>query len=508
MRGRSTVAFLAVAAALAACGTTVPLTSTGPGSANGSLGVGDPGGSTSSGTTTGAGTTGEGSTSTTGGSNVPGGVTGPIPTGGPSSPQPGVPQTTGAQPLPTGGKGGPAGTALGVTATTIKIGVFTAQGFGDFAASAGFSAGTGDQRKEAQATIDHINAHGGLAGRKIIPVFHDISVAGAAANVDSEYTAACAAWTEDDRVYAVVSFVGTVDNVLYECLSKRGVPVMASGDSQDASFFEKYANYYYQPADMNLRRIMGNLADGLFTAGFFGPKPKIAVLRVDSANEKAAVDKGLVPALARHGLKLADQFAVPGGTDTSGYQAAVLRFKTEGITHVLFTYQGSPLLFMVNAENQKYYPRYGIHSRNSPATLLQGSAPAKQQHGTMGIGWQPMNDVDSSNDPGVLNGRQKLCLKLLNDSGQAGQGRIAALLALWMCDNFLFLQDALAKAPSFTMAGLRTGAESLGTFPSASTFRSTIAPGRLHDGAGQYRLIAFKDDCTCYQYVSPLKTAF
>jgi hypothetical protein len=501
VRARLSLAVVGAAATLAACGTTVPLqqqVAAGNGVEPGTnLGVMSP--------TPGAGTTGGGPTGT--GTVVAGPSSGPVAstTGATATGTSGT--TTGTAGGTTGPVSGPTGTALGVTATTIKIGVFTAQGFGDFAASAGFSIATGDQQAEARATIDHINAHGGLAGRKIIPVFHDMSVAGAATNVDSEYAAACAAWTEDDRVYAVVSPVGTVDNALYDCLSQKGVPVIAAGDSNDASFFEKYGNWYYQPADMNLRRIMSNLADGLFSAGFFGANPKIGVIRVDNTNEKTAVEKGLVPALARHGLKLADSFAVPGGTDVSGYQAAVLRFQAEGITHVLFTYLGSPLLFMSNAENQQYRPRYALHSRNSPATVLQGSASVNQQRNAMGIGWQPMNDVDEAHDPGVLNPRQRLCLQLLQKSGQAGNGRVAALLGLWMCDNFLFLQDALRQAPDFSMAGLKAGAESLGTFPAASTFRSTITRGQLHDGAGAYRLFAFKDACSCYQYTSPARPA-
>jgi hypothetical protein len=261
---------------------------------------------------------------------------------------------------------------------------------------------------------------------------------------------------------------------------------------------------------MNLRRVLSTNADALAGAGFFGGKPKIGVMLANTPGDQAAVDKGLKPALARHGLAVTDSFVVPtgaGGYVSSAYSNAVLRFRANGITHILFTQLADPVTFMTNAENQGYRPRYGLHSRNSPATVMQGNAPREQQRGAMGVGWQPMNDVDGAHDPGVLNPRQALCLKLMKDAGQDITVRATALIALWICDNFLFLHDALQKAPTFALSGLRTGAEALGTVPAASTFRSTFAPGRTHDGAGAYRVFAFKDDCGCYQYVSPLRIA-
>jgi hypothetical protein len=76
-----------------------------------------------------------------------------------------------------------------------------------------------------------------------------------------------------------------------------------------------------------------------------------------------------------------------------------------------------------------------------------------------------------------------------------------------MCDNLFFLRDALLRAPTFAIAGLRAGAETLTHYDAASTFRSTFAPGRLHDGASAYRLFAYKSPCSCYEYISGLRPA-
>lgn len=404
--------------------------------------------------------------------------------------------------------GGLAGNVPGVTAKTIKVGVYTVEAFSSVASSFGFNVATGDQAAEAKAVINYLNAHGGVAGRQIVPVFHDENVAEVANDPSSEYEAACAAWTQDTRVYAVVSPVGTVNNTLYDCLSKAGVPTISSGESEDASFFQKYANWFYQPTDMNLRRILSDNVDGLASVGFFGAHPKIGVILADTPNEHLAVANGLVPALRRHGLSLADSFAVPPDSGSAAaYSNAVLRFKAEGITHVIFTYLGSPLEFMISAKNQSYHPRYGLNSRNSPAALLEGNAPADQQAGAMGIGWQPMNDVDTSHDPGIFSDRERLCLQLIKNAGQNTSVRATALIGLWLCDNFFFLRDALLHAPNLTIAGLRAGAESLTRYDAASTFSSRFAPGRLHDGAAAYRIFAYKTNCSCYEYVTGVRPA-
>jgi hypothetical protein len=412
----------------------------------------------------------------------------------------------GSAPVGSGpGSSGPGGSAVGVTASTIHIGVFTLSGFSKAGEALGFDAQTGDQAAVARAVINYLNAHGGMAGRKIIPVFYDYDIAHGASNKSAELQAACAAFTEDNKVYAVVTPVSTSgDNSFYECLTKHGVITSSAGESKEQQFFKQFADWFYEPMDMNLTRILSTNVDALFAAGFFGAKPKIGAVIADKPDEQAALRDGLEPALARHGLSLADSVAMKSDDE---YSNAVLKFKSEGITHVLFSFLGSPLVFMTNAETQKYYPRYGLHSRSSPGALLQSNAPAAQQVGAMGMGWQPMNDVDTQHDPGVLNQRQKLCLDLLRKAGQDPNVRVTALVGLWICDATFFVRDALVKAPDFSPKGFRAGAEALGTVDIASTFRSTMGPGFLHDGAGAYRIFAYKKDCSCYQYVSPLHPA-
>lgn len=506
MRRAALAVSVAVLALATACGSTVQVR--GSESAGGLAGNAGLGGSqpTASPGSTAAGGGGDAPTST-GGTATGSGASATAQAAGEQSSGTGANRAAGPQ---SGGAQvgrGPTGVGPGVTASTIKVGIYTAQGFGKFAAQFGASITTGNNTAQAQAVIDYLNAHGGVAGRKIVPVFHDFDITSGETGIDREYQAACTAWTQDDHVYAVVNPVGTADDALYQCLSKAGVITISAGDAKDATFFQKYANWFYQPIDINLRRIYVNLVEGLAPAGFFGSHPKVGVVYADTPTDKAAVDYGLRPALARRGMSLAATFAAP--TDNSAnaaYSNAVLHFQSQGITHVLFSSDASPYEFERDADQQKYYPRYALQSKNSPSTI-QGLMPATAQHGTMGVGWQPMNDVDAAHDPGVISARQALCLKIMKDAHQDTSSRAALVFAYWYCDNLFFLQASLAHAPSFAAAGFRQGAESLADFPSASTYRVSMAPGRLHDGAAQIRLFAFKDDCSCYQYVSGPKPA-
>ena len=83
----------------------------------------------------------------------------------------------------------------GVTATSIKIGVVNInydciKQFVDY--------NFGDQQAIDQTFIDDLNAHGGILGRKVVPVYRSYCPIG-----NSGALQVCTAFTEDDKVFAV-----------------------------------------------------------------------------------------------------------------------------------------------------------------------------------------------------------------------------------------------------------------------------------------------------------------
>src|SRR5437763_937118 len=64
----------------------------------------------------------------------------------------------------------------------------------------------GDEKANDQIVIDDINAHGGVAGRKIVPIFHGLD-ATSTNTLDSQYQAACDDLTQYHKVFA--AFAGS-----------------------------------------------------------------------------------------------------------------------------------------------------------------------------------------------------------------------------------------------------------------------------------------------------------
>ena len=78
----------------------------------------------------------------------------------------------------------------------------------------------------------------------------------------------------------------------------------------------------------------------------------------------------------------------------------MLRFRTEGVTHVIPVDEDGvlTLLFTTSADGQGYRPRYGLGSQ-SGGTLIASQAPPSQFERAVGMGWLPVLDVPADEIP-------------------------------------------------------------------------------------------------------------
>src|SRR3954470_5125106 len=91
---------------------------------------------------------------------------------------------------------GSTGLGVGVTPTEIKVGIALV----DFECIKAFSDSIRENQQEVyQAYIDDINAKGGIAGRKIKPVYYTYCPLGSAPPLT-----VCTKFTDDDKVFAVI----------------------------------------------------------------------------------------------------------------------------------------------------------------------------------------------------------------------------------------------------------------------------------------------------------------
>jgi hypothetical protein len=442
-----------------------------------------------------------------------------VPLQSPVAPSGGGPGTAPRQQLPTGPSMGgptPAGTpvrsvlvpangAPGVTDTTVKIGFYIISGYSDAASAAGVTgADTGDQEALIRSVVAYVNARGGIAGRRVTPVVHDVDVALATTNPAGEQQAACSAFTQDTKVFAVASLLGFGDGNFYRCMTAARVPVVTTGEFSVRSLFKEFPDTLYQPADMDYNRMLFTNAVQLKSLGWYGKTPKIGIVQVDSPQSREATEDGIVRGLRSIGLAPALTYSVAAGNaGVSQYQAAVLRFAAEGITHVMFSQQAYAYYFMLQAEPQRYRPSYAIDSRQDPHGVLQPNVSANQLARAAGMGWIPVQDVAA--EPAAP--REKQCRQAVKGSGQSTAGATAHLGAVWICDQVFFLQAALSRAHGMDLRGFRQAVESMGSsgFQPSSTFGSHFGPGRLHAGARLYRMNAYDAKCSCFAYVTGIR---
>jgi hypothetical protein len=388
----------------------------------------------------------------------------------------------------------------------VYIGVVTNQDIQHVAQTIGVnSLDSGDQKADAESMIADLNARGGLFGRQVKAYFFDVK---STTDADTNGQAACAFFTQDHHVVAVLNRVLQDDTPSFRtCMEKAHTMVLAGGTQAltDAGLDAHHGWYVHltvptwdRLAPLLVRRLS---AQHYFTgwntaAGSAAPQPvKLGIVAPDNADTRAVV-KILAGAFSRAGHPPADEVFY---ADQQSLQAAVLRFRSDGITHVVDTDE-FVFLFMQNAESQDYRPRYAINTLNGPALLLQGIVPPRQLGGSVGLGWAPTFDVDGQHNvdpPGA-----RVCEDVMRKRGPQydEQKRYAHAYFFYYCDATRLLAAAAVKAgglaPDQIREGVRLVADGL---QPAFTFSNALAPG-MPAVPGTARDLEWSTACTCYRY--------
>jgi len=473
---------------------------------SGSTGSG-PGGA---GTALGGGTGGSGGSGGTGGS---GGGTSGGSSGGGAAPSgtAGAPRTSAAQ--------GP-----GITAKEIFVGVRETKNLEKARQAFGVgSADSGDYRADVEALIAEVNARGGVAGRKLSPVWHTDD-ATSAETVDARDQAACETFTVDNKIAATIAGGGLVFSA---CMKKAGVLwVTGSGligpDEKDY----RDAPNYVEMGGLTQDRMMADLVRALQRQIYFSgwdeklgqpatTTAKIGILGWAFAQWVRPQDRVMLPALARIGRPVDPELVIRlsepknGNADAGQFAAevssAVLRFKGAGVTHVIMLDSGGiiTLTFTKNAENQGYFPRLGINTAAGLQYLssLPGS-DTKAYAGAIGLGWKPTLDLPRGQGDRYLTSATTECLKIISKrTGQNFTDTNAASVALSVCDAIFGVAEAFKRAgPVLNVSTGVRGLESLGnSFRAASVPKVFLGPGR-HDGLELGFDMAWDTACRCIKF--------
>jgi ABC-type branched-subunit amino acid transport system substrate-binding protein len=495
------VPLLGLALAVSACGTTVPLTQTVAGGQQvgdlGQLPTG-PGTSTSQPTLTGSS-----------GAVLPGGAAGAPTTaadGGTTTYGTTGDGTTGATGLPAPGVSG-----RGVTPTTITIGLVVPDGIAGVASAFGVSGAANgvDPDAAVNVLVKDINAHGGVAGRKLVTYTHHYDAAAYISNQAQTVAEICADFRDDHRVFAVM--FDLIDPQVRDCLAKMGSPLLVAGVLSilpAAASREHAGHMMFAASTLTAERLAELLIDSLWERTFFekwdtaqgkpgGIAPvKIGFIHPDSADTKVLY-ASYARELAKHGLKVADTVTYSPNVQAglAATQGAVLKFSSEGITHVF----GASTFFLQDAENQGYRPRYAFQP--GLGQLGAENAPKSQLNGAMTVGWAPTNDVNPEKAP-PPSASAKRCQALMRSVGITSTARGDLKTMYSLCDVFYSFQAALPAGQAPTPTGLGHGFDALGTrFQPSLTFATRFGPDR-HWGVDVVRDMAYDNGCSCLVYTS------
>ncbi len=390
-----------------------------------------------------------------------------------------------------------------MSATEIRIGFPT---YDDEASTSerfgvkGFS--SGDTRAQYKALADDLNKRGGLLGRKVVLVPRSISLAALATNPSAEEEAACTYWTEDEQVFAVLS--PQFEN-LTPCLGKNGVTTVGGGGIVDVTNIarDRYVGASALRQDLLAPALIARLQAQSYFSGWDtalgqpGTAPaKVGMIFPNSPTFKryyAAIQAELKARRIPYSEPVIYANTADGVAAAS--QSAVLRFSSDGVTHVF----GAALLFFQSAENQRYRPRYAFDSRVPPDATAANVGPDQLQ-GAMGVGYQPPWDVSEAKDPGDASPQTTRCKKLMtaaNINWKAARTTLYAVLS--ECDSLWSLEAAVKGAGVIGADAVRAGFAGLGERDAALTFTATWRSDRL-TSASTVADLRYEDSCSCFGY--------
>ncbi|HWC33600.1 MAG TPA: hypothetical protein VG650_02120 [Mycobacteriales bacterium] len=385
----------------------------------------------------------------------------------------------------------------------IKIG-FVTTGVGN-AQSLGVNAGQSYSDKDMfGALVAAYNAHGGIAGHRIIPVYGATDTA--SSNWANQFAAVCAQFTQDNHVAAVIGYVFVFLPSFERCLANAHVPHLYGGYQPGDVIDQQQYPTLVSTANPTTDGAMLTVLDGALRTGLLTKTTKLGLLLDTCADGDRAYSRTIEPWLKAHGLNYQTVIGncAQGATDVSGAVSAVsnaeLRFATSGVK-LVFGSAVEMLLFMEDAQTQGYQPNYltGVGG-----AALEANAPASQLQHLYGFGWLPAVDVDPAHQPAPRRAPQKACLAMLAKHGLQAKQYNDFMAAYAACDGLSLYAKALAAGATTAQEVVAQVSAAQASLAGALTYDGQLrATSAQHGGPGVYREYAWSPACSCLTYRGP-----
>jgi hypothetical protein len=376
------------------------------------------------------------------------------------------------------------------------------------AGSFGLSTGTTVSPTQViRALVAAFNAAGGIDGHKITPVIASTDTGGA--DWETEYAAACALFTQDNHVAAVLGYSFAFFDSFESCLTKAAVPHLNDAyNAGSAASLQRYP-MLFSLANPTWDRHYLTLLEGAVSTGQLTKSDKVGVLLSACAVDQDAWHHAALPYIKAQGLDIVDTETygcTSGANDDAAVVAqitgSVLKLHSSGVNKVIG--EGIPIILMsVTAQTQGWHPVYLVTSWTGGSELQgTGLMPAAQEAQVHGFGWLPVVDVPAAQQP-PRNAAQLRCLALLKRQGVVPSQFNDFFNAYTTCDALFVYEAALRAEGGRTDAtDVANAIQALGTTylsPMTLDGRTVLGPTR-HDAPAVYRPWSWSASCSCFAY--------
>ena len=463
------------------------------------------GGSTGTGgsTTGGLGTTSGGSSSTTGGvgsstggaTSTSGGTTGTSGGGGSASTGTSTPQGFDITKATDRGVNNCSGVK-----TCVKLGFLLAKIGGVDASGTALNTRT-DLQQVISAYVDYQNAHGGLNGRPIVPVFRTTDPVD-----NSDQLQACTELTQTEKVFAVIDTAALIFANSQTCFIRDNKTPLIHGYAESEGFMDAGKGYDVSEV-RSLDRIAIEWADEIGKLGFLKGGEHVGILEDNCEPSHSVVQKFLIGGIAKYKPASVKTYESDCTAASAQAQPPALQQQMciDGVDHVLLaTSFVAAQTFLSSADGgpcgtgaKKYKYMASDYSllagdlftRNFSKTQFDGSLAITNQF--TGIA--------------ATSAQNKFCSKILTDKKLAGvDNTYTNADAVAMCDYFfLFVKASLAVGPNLSRASWAQAVQHLGRFDGAFSPQSVYQPGKTNGGELVHAMVWAKE-CTCYHQTGPL----
>jgi len=277
---------------------------------------------------------------------------------------------------------------VGITSSEVKIALVTADL--SLLTKQHLAPDLGDPVKVAQATVDEINAHGGVAGRKIVLTTH--TIANAPLATADAFQKVCTQATEEDQAFAVV-IAAAVPVTVAQCTAVTHSQLTIGMDSWQQSVFSDAHGRVFSVASqlaMTIERVYGAFPSILQSRHLLDGKT-VGILNQDQPSDRTAAATALRAALAKQNIKVAAEATAPyeaGNTSCSQTDVAIQKMKEAKVDFVFLVAQNLCAASLVAAADKVgYRPQWATAGNNVTNTVADFFAPSKANYdGAWGLG--------------------------------------------------------------------------------------------------------------------------